>query len=94
MAHVVVALLIQSVVAAFLGWDAGAAAGMWYFVGREYAQAEYRWIEAYGQGLRANMPALTPLRDRRAWTRKGLLDWIFPTAAVCAVAYFLGMLNA
>lgn len=26
------------------------------FAGREHAQAEYRWIEHYGSGLRTNMP--------------------------------------
>lgn len=27
-----------------------------FWCGREHAQAEYRWIERFGHGLRANMP--------------------------------------
>lgn len=27
-----------------------------FWCGREHAQAEYRWIERYGNGLRSNMP--------------------------------------
>lgn len=34
--------------------------GVWaacgFFVGREHAQAEYRWIAAYGHQVRADMP--------------------------------------
>lgn len=39
---------------------------VWYFIGREIAQAEYRWIEYYGKGKRANMPWYVPL-DLRLW---------------------------
>tara|TARA_R110000868_G_C10839149_1_gene759932 strand:- start:158 stop:289 length:132 start_codon:yes stop_codon:yes gene_type:complete len=28
---------------------------------------------------------LAPLRDRRAWNKKSLLDWILPMVAVLAV---------
>lgn len=31
------------------------AIGIGYFIGREIAQAEYRWINTYGKGLRSNM---------------------------------------
>ena len=43
-----------------------AVLGVAYFLGREIAQAEYRWIEHYGKGLRANMPWYAPL-DLRLW---------------------------
>lgn len=32
------------------------AAAPLVFLGREHAQAEYRWIETYGHGQRANLP--------------------------------------
>jgi hypothetical protein len=58
------------------------------YMGREHAQAEYRWIEHYGSGLRANMPwygGFTP----RAWTAKAMLDWVLPLAATTAVTLLL-----
>lgn len=39
---------------------------LWFFIGREIAQAEYKWIERYGFGRRANMPWYAPL-DYRVW---------------------------
>lgn len=40
------------------GWFAGACV----CIMREVTQHEYRWIEAVGQGRRANMPALEGLK--------------------------------
>ena len=57
---------------------------VWY-MGREYAQAEYRWIEDYGDGKRANMPWYAPLTPA-AWTAKGMLDWILPLLVCFAAA--------
>lgn len=39
-------------------------AAMWFFIGRELAQAEYKWIERFGDGKRANMPFFAPLEPR------------------------------
>ncbi|MCR5563997.1 MAG: hypothetical protein K6F46_11670 [Desulfovibrio sp.] len=50
---------------------------VWY-MGREYTQAEYRWIDEYGDGKRENMPWYAPLTPA-AWTVKGMLDWILPS---------------
>lgn len=87
MIHVPIALTIQLCTWLF-GFDlwTGAAAGMWYFIGREYAQAEYRLIERHYGGRRANMPTLAPLREARAWDVKSVLDWVLPTIAVVAAA--------
>ncbi len=88
MTHVLIAVCLQ-----FATWLttgdmlAGAAAGMWFFVGREYAQAEYRLIEHYYGGRRANMPVLAPLREIRAWDRKSVLDFALPSTVVVAI-YF------
>lgn len=50
--------------------------GASFFLGREVAQAEYRYIEKYG-GKRDAVPwwcALYP----EAWTVKAVLDWVGP----------------
>jgi len=37
-----------------------------FWIARELTQAEYRWIERYGNKLRKNMPWYAPL-DYRVW---------------------------
>lgn len=59
---------------------AGAAVGSALLVSREYTQAEYRWIERYGNGQRSNMPAFAAF-DSRVWDQHSLTDWIIPTIA-------------
>ena len=67
--HALAALAIQAVAGLVTrNWWIGAALAMGYFLGREIAQAEYRWIEAFGDGLRANMPWWGAL-DPRVWPR-------------------------
>jgi len=89
LAHPVIALVIQAIVAIASGdWWVGAAAGSFYFVGREYAQAEYRNIEHNYGGRRANMPYFGGL-ELRAWTLKGVLDFVLPSLAVILVALLL-----
>ena len=55
MLHAVITLFF-----AIAGWlcDIPALAGLCacFYLGREHAQAEYRWIAAYGNGHRDNMP--------------------------------------
>ena len=86
-AHLALALLIQVATARLChSWTAGAAAAIAWVVSREIAQAEYRWIELYGRGLRANMPLLGGL-DLRVWQKLDpWMDWIIPTLVVLAVA--------
>lgn len=88
MTHALIALFIQALVAQLAGWWAGAAAGAAYFIGREYAQAEYRVIAAHYKRREA-MPWWGGF-EARAWTAKGLSDFILPTVAVCVVAFFMG----
>lgn len=87
MVHVFIAVVIQLLTYLF-GFDIwiGAAAGAWYFIGREYAQAEYRLIEHYYGGKRANLPFLAPLHEARGWDKKSILDWVMPTVVVCVIA--------
>lgn len=85
--HALAALSIQMVIGRLmLNWWAGAAAGTFFFIGREHAQAEYHWIKQFGEGRRENMPWWGGF-DPRAWTRDGLLDWGVPAVAVLVVAF-------
>lgn len=87
MTHIAIALVIQLSLWNFGVW-AGAAAATAYFIGREIAQAEYRNIEHFYAGKRANMPWYGGFQ-KQAWTVKGLLDWILPAAVVITVAILL-----
>ena len=54
-----------------------------FYIGREYTQAEYRYIEQYCDRKRANMPWYVPFTIK-AWTVKGMFDWILPLAVSIA----------
>lgn len=55
--HALAAVAIQAVIGLTTrNWWIGAALASGYFLGREVAQAKYRWIEQFGDGLRANLP--------------------------------------
>jgi hypothetical protein len=87
-AHIILAVLIQAVFVR-LGqrWIVGAGAASTWAISREITQAEYRWIERYGEGLRANMPWWAGL-DLSVWNKLDpWLDWILPTAVVLAIAF-------
>lgn len=88
--HPVAALLVQFCIArAFSNWWAGAGIASAYFVGREVAQAEYRWIEHFGGGLRANMPWWGPF-DLRVWTTLDQwVDWIGPLVVTFGLAWIM-----
>ena len=85
--HIVLAVLIQLPVAILLrSWAAGATAACAWSVSRELTQAEYRWIEQFGAGLRANMPWWGGL-DLRVWQNLDpWLDWLVPSLTVVAIA--------
>jgi hypothetical protein len=85
--HIVLAIVIQLIIRFISGsWSAGAAAAIAWFVSREITQAEYRWIEHFGAGHRANMPWWGGL-DLRVWQHAdSWLDWIAPTIVVIAIA--------
>ena len=93
--HTAVAIALQIVLSLITGnvWI-GAAAGSFFFIGREHDQAEYRWIKTFGGSLRANLPFFGGL-DYRVWRGEydALLDWVIPTLAcmglACAVEYGL-----
>lgn len=82
MLHAFIVLIL-----AFLEWLTGvpclAAGGACFYAGREHAQAEYRWIDAYGGGRRESMPWWGGF-DPRVWNVKSVADILLP----CLVAVF------
>ena len=62
----------------------------WY-CGREVAQAEYRYIEAHG-GKRVASPWYCGFLPE-AWTLKGMLDWLLPTAVALAACVVQAVLR-
>jgi hypothetical protein len=88
--HILLALLIMAGVRLLSrSWLGGAAAASAWAIAREITQAEYRWIEAYGSGLRANMPWWGGF-DLRVWQRLDpWLDWLVPAVVAVAVATLL-----
>ena len=79
--HSAYALLFMAIIGLLTGnWLAGACFGSAFFVGREHAQAEYRVIEHFYEGKRANMPWYGGF-EPRGWDRKSLMDFLLPIAA-------------
>ena len=67
----------------------GAIAGIFFFLGREIAQAEYRNIEASESKLRKNMSAFGGLNPKY-WTQKALIaDLTIPSLLVITIAIIL-----
>lgn len=84
--HALVAVAVQAAIGLTTrNWWLGAALACGYFIGREIAQAEYRWIEALGGGLRSNLPWWGAF-DVRVWPRADqLADVAGPVAATTTV---------
>lgn len=93
--HILLAVLIQLVTFALLrNWSAGALAASAWSISREITQAEYRWIEQFGSGLRANMPWWGGF-DLRVWQKiDPWLDWLLPCLTVVAIALIAGRRNS
>jgi len=90
MIHLVLALIFQGVVGFTTGlWWQGAAIASTFYIAREHAQAEYRWIERYGLGRRANMPWWGPF-DPRVWNNlHSWLDWVLPLVGTVMLAVLM-----
>ncbi|MFM1649102.1 hypothetical protein ACJ5N2_14600 [Aeromonas salmonicida] len=86
--HAIAAVTAQIFVGMTVGmWGIGAALGCLWFIAREHTQAEYRWIELFGHGKRANMPWWGGF-DWRVWDVASLLDWLVPVV-VCITVYWV-----
>ena len=57
-----------------------------FFIGREHAQAEYRYIQTHG-GKRYNCPWYCGFIPS-AWDIKSILDWVLP-AIVAVIFWFI-----
>jgi len=91
MNHIIPALLVQLLLSPF-SWWAGALLAAGFYLGREYAQAEYRVIEKFYDGKRANMPWYGGF-ERRGWDVKSILDFVLPivaTTIVLIIVKFVG----
>jgi hypothetical protein len=88
--HALCTAAIQLLVGWLSGnWWAGGALASAYFTGREVAQAEYRWIEQFGSGLRADMP-WHAVFDPRVWqTADQIADWLGPVIVSLAIAWLM-----
>lgn len=64
-----------------------AIASCMFFIAREHAQAEYRWIDMFGDGKRMNMPWWGGF-DPRAWDVASLMDFAVPVVA-CLLIWML-----
>lgn len=88
--HAALAVVAQCVIGLLTdNWWAGAAFGAAFYIGREHAQAEYRWIKSFGEGKRSNMPAWGGF-DPRVWAGNyaSIADWLVPAVVVVSVACF------
>jgi hypothetical protein len=91
--HPLLAAVVQALVVCALHWTPlrpsawwlGAAFASGGYLFRELTQAEYRWIERYAGGRRANMPWYGQF-DPRVWNLKSLLDWLAPIIVTVLVA--------
>lgn len=67
----------------------GAVAGIFFFIGRELTQTEYRNIEASPSKLRKDMSVFGGLNPKY-WTLKSFIaDLITPSVIVIVIALFL-----
>lgn len=77
MVHVVITAAI-TIAAYFFGLHVYASlAAACFYIGREHAQAEQRVISQHYGNKRASAPWWCGF-ERRAWTAKGMLDWLLP----------------
>lgn len=84
--HSAYALLFMAIIGLLTGnWFAGACFGSAFFIAREHTQAEYRVIQKYYDGKRANMPWYGAF-EARGWDKKSMLDWILPTVITMTIA--------
>jgi len=85
--HLVQALILQLILFFIFNdlWI-GVFSSSAFFAGREIAQAEYRWIQQYGNGKRSNLPWWGFL-DYRVWPISSwFFDLLLPIIGVVGVA--------
>ena len=85
--HAAISVAIQLLIGICFGaWIIGGMLPVAFFIGREHAQAEYRWIEKYGQWRRYNLRWYNVF-DKRIWDVHSFWwNLTFPIIVVAAVA--------
>jgi hypothetical protein len=73
-------------------WFAGACFGSAFFVGREHSQAEYRVIQKFYDGKRANTPWYGGF-ETRGWDRKSVTDFVLPIVATTIAFIIIQLVN-
>ena len=90
--HAGYALLMMAIVWALTSNAlAGAMLGCGFFIGREFTQAEYRAIQNYYDGKRADMPNFEAFKPRN-WNTKSVLDFVFPIIATLSAVVIINVL--
>jgi hypothetical protein len=91
--HSAYALLFMAIIGLLSGnWFAGACFGSAFFVGREHAQAEYRVIQKFYEGKRANMPWYGGF-EIRVWDLKSILDFGLPIIVTTIALVIIALTN-
>ena len=91
--HSAYALLFMAIIGLLTGnWFAGACFGVAFFVGREHAQAEYRVIQKFYEGKRANMPWRGGF-EPRGWDVKSILDFVLPIIVTAIVLVIIALIK-
>lgn len=89
--HSAYALLFMAIIGLLTGnWFAGACFGSAFFVGREHAQAEYRVIQKFYDGKRANMPWYGGF-EPRGWDLKSVSDFVLPIVATMVAVVIISI---
>ena len=88
--HLIISLCLQAVIGFVTGnWWAGAAVCAALFIGREQAQAEYRWIAQFGDGQRKNLRWWNALNPKVWNTHNFFWNLALPISWVIGVALFV-----
>ena len=91
--HSAYALIFMAIIGLLTGnWLAGACVGSAFFVGREHAQAEYRVIQKFYEGKRANMPWYGGF-ELRGWDLKSILDFGLPIIVTTIALVIIAITN-
>jgi hypothetical protein len=88
--HLLISICLQAVIGGLTGnWWAGGAVCAALFVGREQAQAEYRWIALFGGGDRTKLRWWDALRPSVWNVHNAVWNLTLPIAWVIGVALFV-----
>lgn len=85
--HLLISLCLQAAIGLITGnWWIGATVASALFIGREQAQAEYRWIAWFGNGKRENLRWWNALSPSVWNTHNFFWNLVLPIVAVTLIA--------